>query len=164
MGSSTSVLIKCKNLITTTAITSANPYLAIKILNVKDTEIFADIKVSTDASPGPVTLSVITFYGSASIQTTLLSSKLSFSPSQLPLIPYASGAIDVRIVPPVDKAITIPINNSDPSVIYAPDILTIPASSQTALLVNALSEGIATISSGDRKTVVIVTRDSLVVC
>ncbi len=161
IGSSTSVIIKGRNLITTTDITSTNPYLTIKILNVKDTEIFADIKVSADAVPGFVNLSVITHYGSSSIQTSIISSKLSFSPSQLYLTPYTRKNIDVRIAPTIDKAISIPISNSNPSAISAPAILTIPSSGETTFVVEALGEGIATISSGSAKTIVFVTRYSL---
>lgn len=156
IGQTTPVIIKGQNLFTTKSITSSNPSLSIKTINVTDTEIKAEISVSSSASPGTANITVTTSYGSASIGVTLSSSKLSFSPGQLALMIGSSGSITATINPSLGKDLTIAIKSSDPSVVSAPELLTIPSSGTATFTVNALKEGISTISSGDTNTVVFV--------
>lgn len=157
IGSTMPVTIKGQNLFTTKEITSSSSSLSIKTLNVTDTEIKAEIIVSSDALPGIVTITVTTLYGSASIQATVTSSKLTFSPGQLALTPGSSGIITASIFPSIGKSLTITLNNSNPSVASVPQLVTIPSSGTATFTVNALKEGVTTIDSGNPKTVIFVT-------
>lgn len=158
IGSATFVCIQGQNLFTTKEVKSNNPSLSIKTLNVTDTEIRLEITVSADALPDTgVNISITTFYGSASIQATLTSSELAFSPGRIILLPGSSGEITASLFPSVGKDVTITLNNSNPSVASVPQLVTIPSSGTTTFTVNALKEGVATIDSCSTITVVFVT-------
>lgn len=159
IGSTTLVTIKGQNLFTTKSITCDNTSVIIRVLNVTDTEIKTEITVSPDAIPGTtVNITVTTLYGSASIQATLTSSKLTFSPGQLALAPGSSGGITASIFPSIGKSLTITLNNSNPSVASVPQFVTIPSNGTASFTVNAIKEGIAVIDSGSPTTVVFVTK------
>ncbi len=159
IGETIPVAIAGHNLFTTNEVKSNSSSLTIKVLNVTDTDIKAEVTVSPDALPGTViNITVTTSYGSATIQATLSSSKLTFSPGQLVLAPGSGGDIAVSLIPSVGRNLTITLTNSSPSIVSIPRFITIPSSGTTTFAVNGIKEGVATISSGNPRTVVFVTR------
>lgn len=158
IGSSTPAIISGQNLFTTKEVTSDNALISIQTLNVGDTEIRTEITVSPDALPGStVHITVTTLYGSASVQATLTSSELTFNPGHLSLTPSSSGSITASIFPSIGRSLTIMLNNGNPSIVSAPQSVTIPSGGTTTFTVNALIKGVSTIDSGDPKTIVFVT-------
>ncbi len=158
IGSSTPVTITGTNLFTTKEVQSNNSSLTIRVLNVTDTEIEAEMTVSSDALNGTVAnITVTTLYGQASIQVTLSSSRLTFSPGQLAITPGGIGDIAVSIFPSVGRDLTITLKNSSPATVSVPNTVTVPSSGTTTFSVNGINEGVANISSGTPRTVVFVT-------
>jgi YD repeat-containing protein len=102
IGSTTLVTITGQNLFSTNGITSNNPSLSAKILTASEIEVKAKITVAPDALPGPVLLTVSTAYGSAGIQTMLISSGLSFDPDVMALSP-GTTAISSQLFHPLWK-------------------------------------------------------------
>jgi hypothetical protein len=161
IGQTTLVSIKGQNLFTTKDVIFSSPSLSTKILRVTDTEIMGEITVPSGTLSGAINITANTSYGSASVGAALSSSKLFFSPGQLALLPGSNGSINVSISPLIGRDLTILINNSSPAVVSAPHSITIPSSGAISFNVNALKEGIATISSGDPRTVVFVAGTSV---
>lgn len=157
IGTTTLVSIKGQNLLTTRRISTSNPSLSTAIILVTDTEIRAEITAPSQSSPGTVNLTVTTQYGSASVQASLTRAQLSFGPSLLSLTPGSSGNVKASIYPPIGKAETIQLNNSDTSVISVPQSVTIPANGTGAFSVSASREGVAYITSGPAVATVMVT-------
>ncbi len=157
IGSTTLVAITGQNLFTTQEVTSTDPSLNIKIISVNDTEIRLEIAVSDGVSPGEAEISVTTSYGTASILTTLVLSSLIFTPGQLALSPGNSGTIMAELSPPIGKDISIIINNNNPSIVSAPQSVTVSSSGSASFSITAINKGIATISSGDPRTIIFVT-------
>jgi hypothetical protein len=62
----------------------------------------------------------------------------------------------VNISPPIGTPLTINLNNSDPSIANAPQLVTIPASGSAEFTVNGLQAGVATIDAGGPRCVVFV--------
>lgn len=156
IGQTTLVSIKGQNLFTAKDVIFSNPSLSAKILRITDTEIMAEITVLSGALSGAVNITVNTSYGSASVGAALSSSNLFFSPGQLALLPGSNGSINASILPLIGRDLTILINNSSPAVATAPQSVAVPSSGTISFNVNALKEGIATISSGGPGTVVFV--------
>jgi len=160
IGSTTLVTIQGQNLFSTKSVTCdncpSNCSFNIKILDVTDTQIKAEITVPSECPLGNVNIKVTTAFGSQAIQVTLTLSKLSFTPGQLALTAGESGTITANIFPSVDHAVNLPINNNGPSVVSVPQSVTIPASGSATFAVNALQEGSAVIGSGSATTVVFV--------
>ncbi|MDI6800829.1 MAG: hypothetical protein QMD01_02035, partial [Thermodesulfovibrionales bacterium] len=157
IGSTTSVTIKGLNLFTTKEVTSSSPHLSIRQLNITDTEIITEITVSADASAGTiVNITVTTLYGSTNIQATLISSGLSFSPSQLTMTPGSIEDITASIIPNIGRDVTITINNSNPAIVSAPKSLTIPSTGYAGFAVNAIKAGSSFIKSGNASSFVLV--------
>jgi len=156
-GSTMLVTITGEKLLTTDSVSAIGGLVAIdKIVSVTDTQIIAEM---TALSAGTDTIKVTTQNGTpnyATVGVTLSSSKLTFSPGQLAIAPGTTGTISAGISPPLDLPLTINLSNSTPSIATAPQSLTIPVSGSATFTVNAIREGIATISSGDIKTVVFV--------
>lgn len=157
IGSTTTVSITGQNLLMTKTLSANNPLVIAKILNITNTEIKAELMVSSQASAGPVVLTVATFYGSANTSASLVSSQLSFGPALLSLTPGSSGGIKAVIYPPLGNAETIQLKSSDPSVASIPQSVSVPASGAATFTVNALREGVAYISSGTAGMTVYVT-------
>ena len=161
IGSTTLVTISGQNLFTTKEVISNNSTLSIRVLSITDTEIKAEITVSPDAIPGTVVnITVNTLYGTANIQTTLTSSKLTFGPGLIILNPEKSDSITASIYPHLDRAVNIQVKSSDPSVVSAPQSVTIPSGGTSTFTINALREGDVAVSSGSAKTTVFVTNES----
>ena len=157
IGNTTPVVITGQNLFNTKYISSNNPALSLKILALTDTSIKAEANVSSQALPGTATLTVTTFYGSASTSVFLTSSKLSFVPNPLSLTPGAGGNITAIIYPSLGRAVTIQLKSNDPSIVSFPSSVTIPTTGATTFTVNGLNEGVAYISSGNPSATVYVT-------
>lgn len=165
IGSTTLLTIQGQNLFSTKSITCdncpSNCSLNIKILDVTDTEIKAEVTVPSECPVGAVNIKVTTAFGSRTIQTTLTLSKLSFSPGQLAIAPGESGMITANIFPSLDHDINITINNNNTSVVSVPQSVTIPVGGSATFAVDALQEGSAVIDSGSATTVVFVNTFSL---
>ncbi len=156
IGARVPLTITGSNLITTKSLTT-DPVIPVRILSISDTKIVMDITVPSDAQAGSsVVFTATTFYGTANISAMLTSSKLVFSPGQLPIAPGSIGSITANIIPSVGRDLTITINNSNPEIASAPSTLTIPLSGTTTFNVTPAQEGVTSIGSGDTKTVVIV--------
>lgn len=156
IGSTNTVLITGLNLITTKEIKSSNSFLKIKVLSVTDRSIKAEIEVSSSASLGTATLTVTTIYGSANISATLSSSKLTFEPGQITLMPGSSGFITASIFPSIGRDVTIAISNSNPASVSVPQLLTIPSQGFATFMVNGINTGSAIIRAGSSSTFVLV--------
>jgi hypothetical protein len=156
IGSTMNAVISGQNLATTKAITCDNSFVSIKTFYISDTTIRAQLTVSSSASPAPVNFTVTTAYGSATVQATLSTSKLTFSPGQLAMSPGGSGTITASISPSIGQALTIRLSNDNPGATSVPQSITIPSSGSTTFTVNALQDGIATISAGTPTAVVFV--------
>ncbi|GBD99361.1 hypothetical protein BMS3Abin07_01396 [bacterium BMS3Abin07] len=100
---------------------------------------------------------VSTYYGNATIQSTLTTSTLTFIPGLLVLSPGDSGNVTASINPPLSKDITIVLRNSNPLAVSVPQSVLIPSSGMATFPVDSSTEGVSTIDSGDSKTVVYVT-------
>ena len=161
IGTTTLVSIQGQYLFTTRDVTSDSPFLSIRILNITETEIRAEITVSSDAWPDTeVNINVTTAYGSASIPATLTVSQLAFSPGRLILTPGSSDTMLASIIPSIGRAVNVILNNSDASVSSVPQSVTIPSSGTTSFTVTALNTGISYIDTGVPKAVVYVTTDT----
>ncbi len=147
------VRISGENLLATDSIISDNPTVNINRVWVTDSEITAEM---TASSTGGATITVITPYGTASRNVTLSSSALEFTPGQLAIIPGTSGDLSVSIDPPLSNPLTINLNNHNPTIVSAPSTLTIPSTGTMNFSVDGLQEGVAMISAGDPRSVVIV--------
>jgi hypothetical protein len=131
--------------------------MPVRILSISDTEIVMDITVPSDAQAGnSVVFTATTLYGTANISATLTSSKLAFSPGQLPIAPGSVGSITASITPSVGRDLAITLNNSKPEIASVPNMITIPSNGITTFDVTAVQEGVTAIDAGDPNTVVIV--------
>jgi len=153
------VTIAGQHLLTTKAVTSSNPSLSIRTLNVTDTEIRTLMTVSSSVTPGTAIISVSTLYGSATIQVALSQSTLSFSPDMLAMAPGVSSNITATISPSIGKELTVQIKNSNAAVISAPQSVTITLAGTASFGVNALRKGTATVSSDSSITQISVVGD-----
>jgi len=158
IGTTTQIIITGQNFLTMNKIIADNPLLQIKTLSITDTEINANILIPATISPGPVTLTITNLYGSANIQTSLTSSKLTFSPGQIAITPGSAGNITVSITPSLGIDVTVQITNNNLAAVSAPATVLIPASGAITFTINAISEGAALIESGNAKSVVFVTK------
>jgi YD repeat-containing protein len=149
IGANQNITITGLNLLTTSSLTSDNQNVTISNVVAQDTSIQATFSVAGAASPGPVTFTVVTDYGSASIQAAISSATLSLSPSNFALTPGTTGTITASLTPPAGRDVTITLNNSDASIVSVPQSVLIPASGTTTFAATPLTEGLATISSGD---------------
>lgn len=156
IGSATAVSVLGKNLFTTKTVTSNSQFLNIKILEISETEVKALMKVSPDAVPGTAIITVTTIYGSANISVNLTLSKLTFNPGQLSIAPGGIGIITAAVYPSLGRNVTIAIRNNNPSIVSAPQSVTIPSSGSADFTVSALKEGVATVDSGDPGTIIMV--------
>ena len=154
VGSRMLVTITGQNLLTTDTVTAEGGLVSIKGVIATDTRITAEM---TALAAGSETIKVATRSGAtATINITLSSSTLSFSPGQLALTPATSGALTATISPPINSPLTININNNATSIVSVPQTVTIPASGSVSITVNALQVGVATIGSGGLIAVVFV--------
>lgn len=158
VGSTSLVTIYGQNLLTTESVTANGGLVDIDdVVIVSDTQITAEM---TALSAGTDTIKVTTQNGTpnyAAVGVTLSSSKLTFSPGQLAITPGANGIITASISPSISNSLTISLTNSAPSIATAPQSVTIPVTGTATFTVNAIKEGLATLSSGDLKAVVFVT-------
>ncbi|OGW55562.1 MAG: hypothetical protein A2Y81_05565 [Nitrospirae bacterium RBG_13_43_8] len=136
-GSTASVTITGQNLFTTKEVSSDNPSLSIKILHITDTEISAEIEVSTEAFLGGVNITVATLYGSASIPIDIL--KLTLSPCTAHLLAGETEEITVSLIPA--RSMNLNIVNNNPDIIAAPQSIQIPVSGTASFTVQALAVG-----------------------
>lgn len=157
IGATTPISITGRNLSNVHAITSDNSFVSINALNVTDTAITAVASVSQQAVSGPVSLKLTTSFGSVDISASLVSSKLSFNPSQLAILTGGSANLTATINPPLNTPVTIQLSNSDASIVSVPSSFTIPSNGIAAIPINALKEGIAYISSGGVISAILVT-------
>lgn len=158
VGSKMLVTISGQNLLTTESVVSNGGLIVIGNIQVTDTKIVAEV---TALSAGTDTIKVTTQNGTpnyATVGVTLSSSKLTFSPRQLAIVPGTSGTITASISPPLSTPLTVNLTSSAPSIATAPQSITIPVSGTATFTVNAITEGVTTVSSGDIKTVVFVTQ------
>ncbi len=157
-GSTMLVTITGQNLLTTDSITANGGLVAIeKIVSVTDTQITAEV---TALSAGTDTIKVTTRNGTpnyATVGVTLSSSKLTFSPGQLAIAPGTNGIITASISPPLSAPLTITLASSSPSVASVSQTVVIPVGGTANISVTALNNGVASISTGDTRTVVFVT-------
>ena len=157
-GSTMLVTITGQKLLTTDSVSAIGGLVAIdKIVSVTDTQIIAEM---TALSTGAETIKVTTRNGTpnyATIGVTLSSSKLAFTPGQLALVRGSTGTITASISPPLSGPLTIILASSSPSVASVPQTVVIPVGGTANITVNALHNGVATISVGDTRTVVFVT-------
>jgi len=145
-----------QNFFSAKTVTTDNANVSVKILDVTDTGIKAEITVLSSASPGSITLTVTTLYGSGNIAASLSSSKLSFSPGQLTLAAGNTGSINASITPSIGQDLVITIGNSNSSIATVPGTLNVPSAGAASFNVTAVQNGVSTISSGDPKTIVFV--------
>lgn len=157
VGSKMSVTITGQNLLTTESVTSNGGLVTIENVTVTDTQITADM---TAHSAGTDIIKVTTIYGTpntAETGVTLSSSRLTFSPSQLALMPGGSGTVTASISPQLTVPLTINLDSTNPSVATVPQSITIPVNGSADFTVNAVQTGVATVGSGAPGTVVFVT-------
>ncbi len=156
VGSKILTVLSGQNLGTTKDVKSDSSFLSIAVVSVTDTEIKAEMKVSSAAQAGPVTFTVVTLYGSASIQAAISSSPLILSPDRLSLIGGNNGTITASLSPPVGKDVAIALKNSNPLIVFAPKSLVIPSSGTATFQVNPLIAGTSAVTSGDARVDVFV--------
>lgn len=160
VGKKTPISITGQNFITIREIASDNPFLSFKILSISDTQIRAEANVSAQAVSGPTALSLSTLYGSASIQASITTSKLTFGPEQLTLNPGSSADITASILPRPGKPITLQIANSDPTVVTAPQTVIITPEGTSSFRITAQKVGIANVGSAGESSVIRVASDT----
>jgi hypothetical protein len=154
VGSTTNVVIQGQNLFSTKEVISDNPSLHIKTLHVTDTEIIAEMTVSTDALPGTTAnLTVTTLYGSASINIDIL--KLTLSTYTAYLLVGETEEITVSLTPA--KSMDLNIFNNNPDIITVPQSVPIPASGSESFTVQALAVGTGIIEVEKSKATIFVT-------
>ncbi len=153
VGTKIPVTITGQNLLTMNTVTSTGGQIAIDNIRVTDSQITADM---TALSNGTDSIRVTTTNGYAQVGVTLSSSKITFNPGQLSIIPGGSATITVSVSPPLGTSLTIPLSSSSTGTVTVPQYITIPTSGAIDFTVNALQLGATTVSSGGTETVVFV--------
>lgn len=156
IGADQNVTITGLNLLTTSSLTSDNQHITFSNVVAQDTSIQATFSIARAALPGQITFTVVTAYGSASIQATITSATLSFSPDRLSLIGGNRGTVTASLSPSVGKDVTIALKNSNPLIVSVPQAVVIPSSGTATLQVNPLIAGTSAITSGDARVDVFV--------
>jgi hypothetical protein len=153
VGSTLYVKIAGQNLLTTESVIADNPALNIRNISATDSEITAEMTASAD---GSATITVTNAYGSNTIGVTLTDSKLIFTPGQLAIVPSTSGILSASIDPPLTGPLTINLFSSNAAVASLPATATIPAGGTANIAVDGLLEGVATIRTGETRSIVFV--------
>jgi YD repeat-containing protein len=139
-GVTTTVVITGESLFTTGSVTSDSS-LTINVISTTDNQITVTVTASPQAVPGPHNITLTTAYGTTSATLIVSPSQLSFSPDGVFLSSGGTGVITASIKPSIGQALTLWLNNSNPSVVSSPASVDIPAGGTGSFQVSAVGEG-----------------------
>ncbi|MFA6054867.1 MAG: RHS repeat domain-containing protein [Thermodesulfovibrionales bacterium] len=158
IGNTYNIAITGQNLLTTSDITSGNPYLTIRNIIATDTKIFATISITNGASPGAANITVTTSYGSASMSINIY--KLIIEPKTISLMTGQTTSLSASLTPSAPADLGVAIINNNPDIINAPFSLVIPAGRSAYFTVKALKVGTGKINiATEVATVFVITGD-----
>lgn len=140
-----SVTITGENLFTTERVWADDSNIVMNFFTSTDNAITANITISSQASTEVTNINVETVYGSASIPFII--AKVTFTPSNIIVIPGTTIEITAGITPALSRDINLSLNNETPDIISAPQSIVILAGGSTTFTVNALKEGVGVITS-----------------
>ncbi len=149
LGQSGDVTIKGSNLLTLKRVFSDNHDIVITNYTSTDTEISFHIEVPSFAKAGQINIEVETVYGSAKIGFYILD--LVLSKRIISLESGNSDTIYLSTSPGYYRDLTFSIINPSTDIVSLPASITVPAYAQTALTINALSNGVDVIDIGGIK-------------
>lgn len=158
VGNNYNIAITGQNLLTTSSITSDNPYVAVTLTAAIDTKITAVLSVSSSASPGTVNITVTTSYGSANMSINIY--KISITPQTIGIFPAKTGSLSVSLTPSASKDLKVAVVNNNPDIIETTQSsITIPAGTSAGFTVKALKGGTGTINIGSTEAMIYVFED-----
>jgi hypothetical protein len=154
IGNEVSITLTGNNLLQTKSVTTDNSGIQIKNFSSSNNSISIDAQIQKNAASGAANFTVQTLSGSASISMNLLS--LTFTPSQVAMLNGTSTSITARI-DGLASDYNLILTNNNPSVIQAPQSLTVPVAGSASFVINAVSMGAGAIASGNSGISVYVT-------
>jgi hypothetical protein len=156
VGTTMIVNISGSNLLTTDTVSANGGLVSIDNVTATDTLVRAEM---TAHSAGSETIRVTTRNGTPNYAQTgvsLTASTLTFSPSQLALVPGGTGTLTASISPPLAGPLVINLQSSNTAVATVPQSVTVPTGGSLSFTVTALQTGSTTVSSGGLGSVVFV--------
>lgn len=154
IGNNYSVIITGQNLLTTSSVTSDNPYITIRNIAAIDTKIIATFSIASGASIGQANITVTTSYGTGSMAINLYEANII--PEGISLFPASTATLSVSLTPSAPEDLKVAIINKNQYIIDTQSSVIIPAGGIANFTVKALQEGTGTVQVGSAEATVFV--------